>query len=582
MLERLPPEVLDRTLRLVVEDVHDARRYAGVSTTLRNSVRRILSSEIAARTDAQFIQELFELGGNEANFFMVDEVVSIMNESFPGTPFYYEGGIVYPMYIKKVAHDLIKFRFRVSDFSEFAKSDLLLPILEKGPHPKLKFCLEAFEEIDFWPVNSGDDFYCAIPVAQLSFLPNDESNASSEDCYELTVRGHCEDFYWDSDLIETPQFDALEARHKNRMCTQGTAFFDFWVDESLRARLNAAIDTFASLQHPDYHPHSRGIVRDLVHPAIFSYIAGVSPLNEGITLPKGSGTDFWKRTFEGSKYQWLPSNFRVDKNGKVEILDYINNLSPRSEHEELYSCLAEVFQTAVPLVDIVYNYCVAVKPQLMDDASSDKLLEYDYYGERQCPVVPVSRTSTIYGRELQVITKIVDYELPPGEAYEGVWHVEGMSHERIVATVLYISSRSDSLEGGSIAFKRAMHMAEGAFTFCNVDQMRHRRFDEIFNASMVPMGEIKTPEGRMIVFPNSHVHKVKKLINTSMTTLARRRIVVFFIVDPSERIPSTREVPPQQQTMTMEQAKAHRLKLMEERKFNKQDWNVREIELCEH
>ena len=38
------------------------------------------------------------------------------------------------------------------------------------------------------------------------------------------------------------------------------------------------------------------------------------------------------------------------------------------------------------------------------------------------------------GRELQVIVKIVDYILQPGQEYEGVWHAEGMSHENIVMT----------------------------------------------------------------------------------------------------------------------------------------------------
>ena len=36
---------------------------------------------------------------------------------------------------------------------------------------------------------------------------------------------------------------------------------------------------------------------------------------------------------------------------------------------------------------------------------------------------------------VQVITKIVDYELEPGQTYEGVWHVEGMSHENIISTI---------------------------------------------------------------------------------------------------------------------------------------------------
>ena len=32
---------------------------------------------------------------------------------------------------------------------------------------------------------------------------------------------------------------------------------------------------------------------------------------------------------------------------------------------------------------------------------------------------------SLKGRKLQVITKIVDYELDDTKSYEGVWHVEG-------------------------------------------------------------------------------------------------------------------------------------------------------------
>jgi hypothetical protein len=36
------------------------------------------------------------------------------------------------------------------------------------------------------------------------------------------------------------------------------------------------------------------------------------------------------------------------------------------------------------------------------------------------------------------------------------------------------------------------------------------------------------------------------------------------------------------QGFSREEAEEKRLALMQERKFKKQDWNVREIELCEH
>ena len=42
---------------------------------------------------------------------------------------------------------------------------------------------------------------------------------------------------------------------------------------------------FAKTQQVDYHPHSKDIVRDLVHPALFSYVKGVSPVVEAKQVP---------------------------------------------------------------------------------------------------------------------------------------------------------------------------------------------------------------------------------------------------------------------------------------------------------
>jgi len=184
-----------------------------------------------------------------------------------------------------------------------------------------------------------------------------------------------------------------------------------------------------------------------------------------------------------------------------------------------------------------------------------------------------------------VITKIVDYELQPGQSHEGVWHVEGMSHEEIVLTCLYILDRNDAIQGGDLEFKRAFLDDEATYIFWNVHQDRPEAQERIIENGLKPLGTVEIFKGRVIVFPNSHVHRVTEMINTG-STMARRWIVVFFLVNPLCRIVSTREVALQQKhqggTMTLEEAKKHRLELMKERKFTKQDWNVRDIELCEH
>ena len=98
--------------------------------------------------------------------------------------------------------------------------------------------------------------------------------------------------------------------------------------------------------------------------------------------------------------------------------------------------------------------------------------------------------------------------------------------------------------------------------------------------------------GRLLVWPNSHVHKISRMVNNGEET-AVRRIVVFWLVNPDVRILSTADVARQQGRLKkpvgssseeedVEEARAHRLKLMEERKRHKQDWTIREISLCEH
>ncbi|MCS6899093.1 MAG: DUF4246 family protein [Myxococcales bacterium] len=62
----------------------------------------------------------------------------------------------------------------------------------------------------------------------------------------------------------------------------------------------------------------------------------------------------------------------------------------------------------------------------------------------------------------------------------------------------------------------------------------------------------------------------------------RRRVIVFWIVDPDVYIPSTREVPPQQGVIPYEEALAIRLELMEERRLHKTSFNPRVVSLCEH
>lgn len=385
---------------------------------------------------------------------------------------------------------------------------------------------------------------------------------------------------------------------------EGISVIDRALPDELHASLMYAIDNFASKQETDYHPHSNGIIRDIVHPALYSYVKDISPLLLSVDdvppalLSLGfdaDGKDYWGRPYEASsKYQWLPTYFDVALDGTCTICDYINNLVPRSEFEPLYSLIGQVFSCALPLFESAVSYGRNVRPFIRSE-------DIDIYDDDFPSNIPVERVS-LRGQQLQVVTKIIDYELAPGQLYEGVWHVEGMSHEEIVATSLYFE-RDEFIKGGGIMFKRAMQKDEVEHVFESVHQSRPHEFDEFVNNGMLPLGQVETISRRLIVFPNSHVHKVTALRNVtraineqlSMESSSnekiqvqkkKRRLIAFFLINPSKRIISTREVPMQQEhvggSMRLDNAKSHRLELMKERKYAKQDWNVREIELCEH
>ncbi len=352
------------------------------------------------------------------------------------------------------------------------------------------------------------------------------------------------------------------------------------------------------------------IVRDLLHPAIYSYVKGVSPLQAAVNdvepchfpnidNPVHENKDFWGRAYETSVYQWLPSYFSLSPDGKCTIETYINNLTPRDDpvHSSLYDSLAVLFEKALPHIEDIYGYVLDLKPLLYDH--DDEPEPYEEVNER--PATDPTKVS-LRGQKLQVITKIVDYELGANQIdnYEGVWHVEGMSHEEIVLTCLYILDRDESIQGGEIEFKRPMLKFEASNIYSeDMPQTRPPDLDKILLEGMVPLGTVGTPRGRLVVFPNSHVHRVKQMKVvpndtdsdnqtqvTTEATKAKRRIVVFFLVNPMRRIVSTREVAHQQQhsggNMSHADALQHRLALMAERKYHKQDWNVRPVELCEH
>ncbi len=377
-------------------------------------------------------------------------------------------------------------------------------------------------------------------------------------------------------VTSSPTIDAVWDDSMSNERPDGVAYADKLVAPALRRSLLKSVEAMARKEAVDYHPGSGTRVRDLVHPSLYPYVRGTSKLATPAVTRETPTYDRFGRVYEDSKYQWLPSQFHVAANGSVEIRSYINNLAPA--YHALQDDLAKLFACAVPLLESVLGYVARMKFYVNDDEDIEHEGELPEGTHRPVATFPPRK---LRGRELQVIPKIVEYKLLPGETHEGVWHVEGMSHEHVVATCVYVLSRDAALEGGALEFKRACTIEEAGTWFWGMDQLRPAPAQQRVEAAQVPLGRLATPEGRLFVFPNSHIHKLEALL-TKGRAAARRRVIVFWVVDPDVPIISTRDVAPQQATMKRAEALRIRLKLMKERKRHKANFNVRSISLCEH
>ena len=193
-------------------------------------------------------------------------------------------------------------------------------------------------------------------------------------------------------------------------------------------------------------------------------------------------------------------------------------------------------------------------------------------------------------RRLQVIVKLATIHLTPDKpAYPGgTWHVEGMMNERIVSTGIYYLD-SENVTDSRLSFRMAVGEPE-------YEQDDRKGVREVYGVSDEDamnqvLGSAETRAGRALAFPNILQHRVDPFRLEDPSRPGHRKILAFFLVDPSVTIVSTSDVPPQQpwsatSTMTLEQAREFRRQLMQERKFFVNEHNEeiyeREFSLCGH
>jgi hypothetical protein len=395
---------------------------------------------------------------------------------------------------------------------------------------------------------------------------------------------------------------------------------DALIDDELRSRLREAVRVLEDVPDAerDWHPGSDEQVLDLVHPSLFCLVRGVSSPDDS-AWPSPDQNE--ARYEFSTKFQWLPTDVEIGANGDATFLSYVNNVHPVA-HRDLASVLPVLFGRMRPLFENVLTDLRHPRPvRIKADVNSwwvdepvqpadyndvDAMYAYDAaMNDWICNRVPVppdappftppelpgdSARVDLRGRRLQVIVKLANIHLTPDkpEYPGGSWHVEGMMNERIVATGIYYWD-SENITESRLSFRAAV---DGPA----YEQNDHDGVREVYgladeDALNQVLGSAGTRAGRALAFPNILQHHVDPFRLADPSRPGHRKILVFFLVDPSVTIVSTSDVPPQQpwsptSTMTLEQAKEFRSQLIQERKFFVDEHNEkiyeREFSLCEH
>ncbi len=359
---------------------------------------------------------------------------------------------------------------------------------------------------------------------------------------------------------------------------------------SLSQRILNGIEEIRKHEPRDEHPGSDGIVIDIVHPSMYAYEQGVTPVMGDATVVEmppwksfvmnktaqpEEKPDLASATRLSSKFglQWLPAEFWVSRKDGTEemtckINSYINSLHPEI-HSEMYPIIADAFVHCVPLLEQVLTELKHEKPLRVsdkyewrvvnddnfddDDDDEDDYPSNEYWArhELNLPKVPtefkppqILQKESLAGRPLQVIVKIASIELTPEKPkYSGgSWHVEGMRNERIVATAcMYVES--ENCTESRLEFRAACREPD---YLQNDDPgvlaMYGLRNEEPLVQSR---GVSRTLQGRVLAWPNTLQHRVSPFELEDKTRNGRRTILCFFLVDPTLRVRSTATVPPQ-------------------------------------
>jgi hypothetical protein len=275
-----------------------------------------------------------------------------------------------------------------------------------------------------------------------------------------------------------------------------------------------------------------------------------------------------------SAFAWLPTVFEVSDNGQqVTIQDYINGLGPREHFPLLYKLVEQVFRIVMPMLEKTVKH--DFEPSFKNDSRefvSDRLVEWDltdigrrwearskhmteeaykelvarqtqekadeeadrqaaemkhleekahertnYYRDDFIPPLQPTITSRWASKKVKVIVKAANYVLQPGQEYSGTWHLEGMPHERIVASAIYYYERDPTIIDAGLYLRRKR---DGSDDFPSGED-HHRQVSSIALIDIRTLAAVGARKLILIAIRSSRNFRSASIIQTMSTATAK-------------------------------------------------------------
>ncbi|KAF9062787.1 hypothetical protein BDP27DRAFT_1427550 [Rhodocollybia butyracea] len=280
----------------------------------------------------------------------------------------------------------------------------------------------------------------------------------------------------------------------------GIIVSDDLVPPALHQEVRRQLDALAAKEPQDFHPGSFGKVQDLIDPSLYPYIVGTTPPFKKDSMFHARLRTKLSTQDMMSLYASIPSVFRISPDGMDAHIDsYINGLGTREQYPGLFRVIEKMFLLALPHFENTLKQSAKYAKSTAKYSSSDRrefAVEKDdkltrqmwtQYLEEQSPVWDAQWRAekeakeklqedirqeeciktTFYdlgdefvaseqykGKELKVIVKAANYTLRPGQEYKESWHMEGMPHEQIVASVIYYYDDDGSIQDDGLDFRK--------------------------------------------------------------------------------------------------------------------------------